>query len=227
MVYLSNVMARPRMIYATLQVVLTRPMRMARRSRFSNPIFKLPLVSSAILTTLLCFSTASMTLEAFAQSTTSSPPVTIETDNSSVKVIVNWSPTEIQTGQNVDFSLEFQNPSSGQDFSHVNYDLKFIDSTSGKVIRSVNGIHTHSGKDVQSVTFETVGNFRLEITVIGLGLTQPFDTSKSGTVQTSLVVVPEFPFALAMLAVGGVIAILLTRYTRLFGLSKSSTAIKD
>ncbi len=200
-------------------------MWMARSTMFSNHVFKLPLALVAILTALLCFFGTTTNL-AFAQSTTSSPPMIVYTDNNSVRVIVNWSPAEIQPGQNVDLSLEFQSAKAVGDLSHVNYDFEVIDS-SGKVIKSVEGVHTHTGIDVQTVKFDNVGDFKLEITVIGLGLSQPFDTSKSGTAQSSIMVVPEFPFALPMLAAAGVIVVLLSRTTHIFGLSKSSAAKMD
>lgn len=91
-------------------------------------------------------------------------------------------------GKNVDISLEFQNPSSGQTLSHVNYNLKIIDP-SGKTVKSIDGIHTHSGKDIRTVKLDKRGDFTLEIIVIGLGINKPFDTSKSGTAQTAMVVV--------------------------------------
>jgi hypothetical protein len=137
--------------------------------------------------------------------------VTVKTDNNSVSVIVNWSPEEIQAGEDVDISLEFQNPSSGQTLSHVNYELKIIDPSSGETIKSIDGIHTHSGQDAQTVKLDNMGDFTLEITVIGLGINKPFDTSKSGTAQTAIMVVPEFPFALAAMAGGVAIVIILAR----------------
>jgi hypothetical protein len=137
--------------------------------------------------------------------------MTLKTDNNSVSIIVNWTPKEIQAGKNVDISLEFQDASSGQTLSHVNYDLKIIDPSSGQTVKSIDGIHTHTGKDVQTLKLDKMGDFTLAIRVIGLGLNKPFDASKSGTAQTSLTVVPEFPFALAAMTTGFAIVIIAAR----------------
>lgn len=163
---------------------------------------------TAMLVALLYLSIVPLNQVAFAQS--NSPPVTVKTDNNSVSVIVNWTPKEIQAGKDVDISLVFQNPSSGQTLSHVNYNLKIIDP-SGKTVKSIDGIHTHSGKDVQTVKLDKMGDFTLEIIVIGLGINKPFDMSKSGTAQTAIVVVPEFPFTLAVLAMGFAIVAIAAR----------------
>jgi hypothetical protein len=162
-----------------------------------------------ILVALLFFSVISVNQFAHAQSTF--PPVTVETDNNSISIIVNWTPEEIQASEDVDFSLEFQNPTTGQTLSHVNYELKVIDPSSGETIKSIDGIHTHSGQDVQTVKLDNMGDFTLEITVIGLGINQPFDTTRSGTAQTAIVVVPEFPFALIAMAAGIAIVIIVVR----------------
>ena len=188
-----------------------------RRLLPRDSVSKTSLASTLILVTLLFFSAIPSNQFALAQST--SPPVTVETDNNSVSIIVNWTPEEIQAGEDVDFSLEFQNPTTGQTLSHVNYELKVIDPNSGETIKSMDGIHTHSGQDAQTVKIDNMGDFALEITVIGLGINQPFDTSRSGTAQTAIVVVPEFPSALIAMAAGIAIAIIVIR-SRYSGLAR-------
>lgn len=168
------------------------------------------IASFAIFATLLtCLSAFASSENVYAQSTAS--PVTIKTDNNSVDVIVSWTPQEIQAGENADFSLEFQNPSTGQTLSHVNYNFKIIDPSDGTVIKSIDGIHVHSGKDVQTVMLDNKGEFELEVTVLGLGINKPWDTSSSGTAQTAIMVVPEFPFVLMAMAAGMAIVILMAR----------------
>jgi hypothetical protein len=49
-------------------------------------------------------------------------------------------------------------------------------------------LHTHSGTDEQTVTFDTVGSFNLVATIIGTGINPPFDTAQSGTAQTVITV---------------------------------------
>jgi len=127
------------------------------------------------------------------------PPVNSKTDNESVDVVIDWDPPEIQAGQPVEFTLNFKDPSSGQAIQHVNYHLAFMDET-GTAVESFKDLHTHDGNDAQSVTFDTVGNFELAVTILGTGLTKPFDTAQSGTLELPIIVVPEFPFAPLILA---------------------------
>jgi hypothetical protein len=49
-------------------------------------------------------------------------------------------------------------------------------------------LHTHSGSDEQTVTFDTAGSFNVVATIIGTGLDPPFDTTQSGTAQTVITV---------------------------------------
>ena len=49
-------------------------------------------------------------------------------------------------------------------------------------------LHTHSGSDQQTVTFDTPGSFNLVTTIIGTGIDPPFDTTHSGTAQTVITV---------------------------------------
>ena len=56
-----------------------------------------------------------------AATTTMPQPVTATTDNQSVNVLIRWEPVEIEPGQDTEFKLNFQNPSSGESIRHVNY----------------------------------------------------------------------------------------------------------
>jgi hypothetical protein len=132
-------------------------------------------------------------------SSPSSPPVTLQTNNESVTVLVNWSPQEIQPAQEVQFTLNFQHPFSGESLSHVNYNFEIMDEQ-GNAIESITDLHTHAGNDVQTVTINNTGNFRLVLTIIGTGLTPPFDTTRSGTAESAIMVVPEFPIAPVIMA---------------------------
>lgn len=119
--------------------------------------------------------------------TTTPQPVTVATDNQSVNVLVSWEPMEIEPGQDTEFTLEFQDPSSGESISHVNYNFEIRDQNGGTV-QSVTDLHTHSGSDEQTVTFDTEGSFNLVATIIGTGIDPPFDTTQSGTAQTVITV---------------------------------------
>jgi hypothetical protein len=114
-------------------------------------------------------------------------PVTVATDNQSVNVLISWEPMEIEPGQDTVFTLDFQDPSSGESISHVNYNFEIIDQNGGTV-QSMTDLHTHSGSDEQTVTFDTAGSFNVVATIIGTGLDPPFDTTQSGTAQTVITV---------------------------------------
>jgi hypothetical protein len=94
---------------------------------------------------------------------------------------------EIEPGQDTEFTLDFQDPSSGESISHVNYNFEIIDENGGTV-QSMTDLHTHSGSDEQTVTFDTAGSFNVVATIIGTGLDPPFDTTQSGTAQTVITV---------------------------------------
>jgi hypothetical protein len=141
------------------------------------------------------------------------PPLTVATDNESVNVVIDWEPAEIEPGQDVELALDFQNPSSGQSISHVNYNLEVQDET-GNVVESFEGEHTHSGLGSHTVAFDTTGSFKLVVDVIGTGINQPYDTTRSGTAEAAIVVVPEFPVAPAILAAATGIGIFLARRLR-------------
>lgn len=140
----------------------------------------------ATIFTLALIMTAS-TIAAPAAATTMPQPVTVATDNQSVNVLISWEPMEIEPGQDTVFTLDFQDPSSGESISHVNYNFEIKDQNGGTV-QSMTDLHTHSGSDEQTVTFDTPGSFNVVATIIGTGLDPPFDTTQSGTAQTVITV---------------------------------------
>jgi hypothetical protein len=96
-------------------------------------------------------------------------------------------PTEIEPNQETQFTLDFQDPSSGESIMHVNYNFEIKDEN-GETVQSMTDLHTHSGSDEQTVTFDTIGRFDLVVTIIGTGIDPPFDTTQSGTAQTAITV---------------------------------------
>ena len=112
------------------------------------------------------------------------PPITVTTDNQSVNVLIRWEPVEIEPGQDTEFTLNFQNPSSGETIRHVNYNFEIMDQDNGKTVQSMTDLHTQSGSDEQTVTFDTTGGFNFVVTITGIGIDPPFDTIQSGTAQT-------------------------------------------
>ena len=131
-----------------------------------------------------------LTATAFGQqpANTSAPPVNLKTDNGSVQVVVDWSPKEIKQGAATQFTISYQDPSTGTPLKHVNYNFEVKDANSNTTIQSQMAQHVHNGEGSHTVTFDKPGNYQLVMTVIGLGLSQPFDTSKSGIAQTTIAV---------------------------------------
>jgi hypothetical protein len=143
------------------------------------------ILTATIFTLALIMSASISTTPSVATATTTMPqPVTVATDNQSVNVLISWEPMEIEPGQDTEFTLDFQDPSSGESISHVNYNFEIIDQNNGETVQSMTDLHTHSGSDEQTVTFDTTGGFNFVVTIIGTGIDPPFDTTQSGTAQT-------------------------------------------
>jgi hypothetical protein len=148
------------------------------------------IMQAATLFTLAIIAAASMgsapaaATSATATTTMSPQPVTAPTDNQSVNVLISWDPAEIEPGEETAFTLDFQDPSSGESISHVNYNFEIIDQNTGEPVESMTDLHTHSGSDEQTVTLDNPGSFNLVATIIGTGIDPPFDATQSGTAQT-------------------------------------------
>jgi hypothetical protein len=144
------------------------------------------ILAVTIFTLALIMTTSISTAPSVATTTTTTmpQPVTVATDNQSVNVLISWEPMEIEPGQDTEFTLDFQDPASGESISHVNYNFEIIDQNNGETVQSMTDLHTHSGSDEQTVTFDTTGGFNFVVTIIGTGIDPPFDTTQSGTAQT-------------------------------------------
>jgi hypothetical protein len=157
-------------------------------------------MQAATLFTLAIIAAASMgaapAAATTADATTTMPqPVTATTDNQSVSVLISWVPTEIEPGEDTEFTLDFQDPASGDSIPHVNYNFEITDQN-GEPVESMTDLHTHSGSDAQTVTFDNPGSFNLVATIIGTGIDPPFDTTQSGTAQTIIPVGQQSPGAI-------------------------------
>ena len=144
------------------------------------------IVAATIFTLAIMMATSTMAAPAAATTTTETmqQPVTASTDNQSVNVLISWEPAVIEPGQDTEFTLNFQDPSSGESIDHVNYNFEIMDQNSGETVESMTDLHTHSGSDEQTVTFDNTGGFNFVVTIIGTGIDPPFDTTQSGTAQT-------------------------------------------
>lgn|SRR5574341_1816224 len=140
------------------------------------------------------------------------PKMRMETDNGSTFVDVSIdkgtasdNSFTIDSPQEVKFDMEFLHPGALDHITHVNYEFHIADE-SGKMLVHKTGLHVHEGMDTQSVTFSDMGSFTLTINVIGTGLSQPYDTTNSGTASAMIAVTPEFPlgFMLTTAALVGI-----------------------
>jgi hypothetical protein len=142
------------------------------------------IAAATIFTLAIMMATSTMAAPAAATTATMQQPVTASTDNQSVNVLISWEPAVIELGQDTEFTLDFQDPSSGESIDHVNYNFEIVDQNSGETVESMTDLHTHSGSDEQTVTFDNTGGFNFVVTIIGTGIDPPFDTTQSGTAQT-------------------------------------------
>ncbi len=127
------------------------------------------------------------------------------------KGIVGDNTFTIDSPQEVKFDITFLHPGAFDPITHVNYQFHIADE-SGNMLVHKTGLHLHDGMDTQSVAFSTMDSFTLTIDVIGTGLSEPYDTTNSGTVSTTIAVTPEFPLGvMAMMAVLAGIGVLVTR----------------
>ena len=116
--------------------------------------------AATIFTLAIMMATSNIVAPPAAATTTTMPqPITVATDNQSVNVLVSWDPMEIEPGQDTEFTLDFQDPSSGESISPVNYNFEIIDQNNGEIVQSMTDLHTHSGRDEQTVTFDTTRGF--------------------------------------------------------------------
>jgi hypothetical protein len=106
--------------------------------------------------------------------------------------------------------LLYSNPTRSISFIPVNYNFEIMDEQ-GNIVESITDLYTHAGNDIQAVTFNDTGNFRLVTMILGTGLEPPFDTTRSGTAESAIMVVPEFPIAPVILAAATGLGIALFR----------------
>ncbi len=147
------------------------------------------------------------------------PKMRMTTDNGStfVDVSIDKGSTSdnsftIDSPQEVKFDIVFLHPGALDHISHVNYEFHVADE-SGKMVAHKTGLHVHDGMDTQSVTFSQMGSFTLTINVEGTGISQPYDTTNSGTASAMIAVTPEFPLGVMLITAALVgISLVFTRF---------------
>jgi len=133
------------------------------------------------------------------------PKMRMTTDNGStfIDVAINKGTVSdnnftIDSPQEVKFDMEFLHPGAFDHITHVNYEFHIADE-SGEMLVHKTGLHVHEGMDTQSVTFSEMGSFTLTVNVIGTGLSEPYDTTNSGTASAMIAVTPEFPLGIMLI----------------------------
>lgn len=126
------------------------------------------------------------------------------TDSGNVKVLVEWTPSQLSAGTDSTLKLAFSDGFSGQRITgDVNYDLRITD-LNGTQVYSQSGLVAEGGTDTQTIDFPSNENYRMEVEITGIAQEgQPVDQTRNG-IARGIVVVPEFP-AGALIAVAGII----------------------
>lgn len=118
------------------------------------------------------------------ETSTNTPPISIKTDNEALGISVNWN-SNLTLGKEIPFSIDFKHPFDDTNLQHVNYDLHLFNNN-GEPVYSKEGLHTHTGSDIQNIMIENSGSYTMLITVVGTGIDPPFDATRSGIAQIQL-----------------------------------------
>lgn len=126
------------------------------------------------------------------------------TDSGNVKVLVEWTPSQLSAGTDSTLKLAFSDGFSGQRITDdVNYNLRITD-LNGTQVYTESDMVAEGGTDTQTIDFPSNENYRMEVEITGIVQEgQEVDMTRNG-IARGIVVVPEFP-AGALIAVAGVI----------------------
>jgi hypothetical protein len=117
-----------------------------------------------------------------------SPVMETATGGGTVLVQVQWSPVTIATEQPVTFRLKFLDPETRQEINDASYDVMLFDPEGTHVDASHRSKQT---AETQTYSFERTGTFTLILTNVNLS---------GERAEFQLSVVPEFPFAVLLVA---------------------------
>ncbi|MGI0018900.1 MAG: hypothetical protein ACREAY_00350 [Nitrososphaera sp.] len=131
-------------------------------------------------------------------------PLTLTTGRGTYAMTLSWSPNEIMPGAETDFNIQFEN-SRGVPMERTNYDFVVKSAATGDVIQEFTNQNTGEGNtgDVK-VMFDQGGPVTVTVTInsVAGATTDPFIESA----DFNIVVVPEFPTIIAMLALAAALA---------------------
>lgn len=137
--------------------------------------------------------------------------IVLNTDNGNAKVIVELQ-KDIYPKQESEIRLTFFDKNNAL-LRDMRYNIKFFDEK-GNVLFEQNR-YTPEGIDVIRYTFDKEGIAVMQINIIGKGFSQQMiDTSVSGTTQTNIRVVPEFPLAILVVGIAiGTLIVMMKKYS--------------
>jgi len=126
--------------------------------------------------------------------------ILMQTTNGAVNIEIEIE-EKLEKDVPVDFNLKFIDPTTGKILENVNYSLSIKDSQGNKIISRLNQ-YTESGIDTQIIRFSKNGPMTIEIEVQGLGNELPYATKYSGNTSAIITDVPEFPIVMAIMVLG-------------------------
>jgi hypothetical protein len=130
----------------------------------------------------------------------------ISANSENYKVVLTW-PEKILPEQPVTFGIRITD-SSDQPLTSAMYELAIMDDSGNEVIRA-GGVTTPEGVSSQDVSFASTGSFTVKVDKINSG---------DESIQSSVMVVPEFPGGIAAiaaaLAIAGIMAAKRTTFHR-------------
>ena len=150
-------------------------------------------------------------------------PLKMTTGRGTYVMTLSWNPGTIEPGKETDFNIQFEN-SRGVPQGRTNYDFVIKSAATGDVIQEFKNQNTGEGNtgDVK-VMFDQGGPVTITVTInsVSGATTDPFIESA----DFNIVVVPEFPAIVAMLALVAALAsmILIVR-AKGFGLGRGRLA---
>jgi hypothetical protein len=140
------------------------------------------------------------------------PPLWRLTPTGKYNVTLDWEPTEIQSGNNVDFGIVFAD-SIGLPLQDVRYDF-IVKDASGNVIADLKGQRSEiGGPEIHPVKVNTSGTIRAEVVITAVGGQTAGQSIESA--DFNVVVVPEFPVSATVVAAAVVgLVVVMTRTGR-------------
>jgi hypothetical protein len=146
----------------------------------------------------------------------SGPPLD-RTTNDGSHIILTWDPVDIQPNSNVSFGLQLED-ATGFPMQDVAYDFT-VEDANGQIIQQFEDQQAQSGNATHEVSFNSTGPKTVTVTINSVGGQTTGQIIQ--TVDFNVVVVPELPVSVAVVATAAVIGFIVVM-TRAKGSSLGS-----